>query len=60
MLQVEDAKRLLVLFGNKASQVLKDLLCDLHKLKSVSCRAIMELHALFPPVHACKKQHPHT
>uniref|UniRef100_A0A7S3QW93 Ribosome production factor 2 homolog n=1 Tax=Dunaliella tertiolecta TaxID=3047 RepID=A0A7S3QW93_DUNTE len=32
---VEDAKRLLVLYGNKASQVLKDLLCDLHKLKAM-------------------------
>lgn len=39
--QVEDAKRLLVLYGNKASQVLKDVLCDLHKLKSVGEQGLL-------------------
>ncbi len=37
-MQVEDAKRALILFGGKTSQITKDVLSDLHKLKSaVSC-----------------------
>ena len=32
--QVEDAKIALILFGGKTSQITKDVLSDLHKLKS--------------------------
>ena len=32
--QVEDSKRALILFGGKTSQITKDVLSDLHKLKS--------------------------
>ena len=35
-LQIEDAKKSLVLYGNKTSQVMKDVLTDLHKIKRVS------------------------
>lgn len=34
-LQVEDPKRALILFGNKTSQTVKDILTDIHKLKGV-------------------------
>lgn len=34
-MQVEDAKKVLFLYGNKVSQVVKDVLADLHKLKKV-------------------------
>lgn len=33
-LQVEDPKRALILFGGKTSQITKDVLSDLHKLKA--------------------------
>lgn len=33
MLQVEDPKKVLLLQGNKVSQVIRDVLTDLHKLK---------------------------
>jgi hypothetical protein len=33
--QVEDAKRLLVLSGNKTNQVMKDVLTDVYKLRKV-------------------------
>ena len=33
--QVEDAKRSLLVYGNKTSQVIKDVMTDLHKLKGV-------------------------
>jgi hypothetical protein len=33
--QVEDVKKSLVLYGNKISQVLKDVLTDFHKIKKV-------------------------
>ena len=32
-MQIEDAKRSLVLYGNNVSQVIKDVLTDLHKIK---------------------------
>jgi hypothetical protein len=34
--QVEDTKRALLLYGTSTSQVIKDALSDLHKLKGVS------------------------
>lgn len=34
-LQVEDPKRALLAYGNKTSQVVKDVLTDLQKLKGV-------------------------
>ena len=34
-LQIEDAKKSLLLYGNKISQVMKDVLTDLHKIKRV-------------------------
>jgi hypothetical protein len=37
-LQIEDAKKILILSGNKVSQVLKDLMVDIHKLKRVRTR----------------------
>ena len=33
--QVEDPKRALLVYGNKTSQVVKDVMTDLHKLKGV-------------------------
>jgi hypothetical protein len=33
--QIEDARRLLVLYGNKVSQLVKDVLVDLHRTKKV-------------------------
>lgn len=33
--QVEDPKRALILYGHKTSQVVKDVLTDIHKLKGV-------------------------
>lgn len=36
--QVEDPKRALILFGGKTSQVTKDVLSDLHKLKTAVMR----------------------
>lgn len=35
-LQDEDAKRVLFLNGNNVSQVTKDVIADLHKLRAVS------------------------
>lgn len=35
--QVEDARRVLLLHGNKSSQILKDVFVDLQKLKWVRC-----------------------
>lgn len=35
-LQVEDVKKSLILYGGQTSQVIKDLLTDLHRLKGVS------------------------
>ncbi len=35
-MQIEDAKKSLILYGNKVSQVMKDVLTDLHKIKRVS------------------------
>jgi hypothetical protein len=35
MPQVEDAKRALFLYGNDASQVIKECMTDLHKMKGV-------------------------
>ncbi len=41
-MQVEDPKRALILFGGKTSQITKDVLSDLHKLKSsVSCFCVL-------------------
>ncbi len=41
-MQVEDSKRALILFGGKTSQITKDVLSDLHKLKSaVSCFCLL-------------------
>ena len=37
---MEDPKRALLMFGNKTSQVIKDVMTDLHKLKGVSGRAM--------------------
>ncbi len=37
-LQIEDAKKALVLYGNKVSQIIKDALTDLHKIKGVSTK----------------------
>jgi hypothetical protein len=34
--QVEDVKTALLLYGNKTSQITKDILTDFHKLKPVS------------------------
>lgn len=34
---VEDPKRALILFGNKTSQTVKDILTDIHKLKGTDC-----------------------
>lgn len=36
MLQVEDTKRALFLYGNDVSQTVKETMTDLHKLKGVS------------------------
>ena len=45
--QVEDSKRALILFGGKTSQITKDVLSDLHKLKS----SVRTDHCyLFPPL----------
>ena len=38
-MQVEDSKRALILFGGKTSQITKDVLSDLHKLKSAVSRS---------------------
>lgn len=35
--KVEDAKRALIMHGGNTSQVIKDVLTDLHKLKGVRC-----------------------
>ena len=43
-LQVEDPKRALVLYGHKTSQVIKDVLTDIHKLKGVSRGHSCTLH----------------
>jgi hypothetical protein len=40
--QVEDAKKVLFLYGNKVSQVVKDVLVDLHKLKKVGGWAVTQ------------------
>jgi len=34
--QVEDPKRALLVYGNKTSQVIKDVMTDLQKIKGVS------------------------
>lgn len=49
--QVEDAKKVLILYGNRVSQVLKDVLVDLHKLKRVRTGASFAPTAL----HECSK-----
>jgi ribosome biogenesis protein Nip4 len=36
LLQVEDTKRALFLYGNDVSQTVKETMTDLHKLKGVS------------------------
>ena len=43
--QVEDSKRALILFGGKTSQITKDVLSDLHKLKS---SVTTYQHSIFP------------
>jgi len=43
-MQVEDPRRALFLHGNKASQTIKDVLTDLHKLKAVRVQAF-DFHA---------------
>lgn len=40
-MQVEDPKRALLVYGNKTSQVVKDVMTDLHKLKGVRCRCLL-------------------
>lgn len=35
LLQVEDPRRSLLLHGNRTSQIIKDVLVDLHKMKGV-------------------------
>ena len=55
MLQVEDPKRALLVYGNKTSQVVKDVMTDLHKLKGVRfscCSSVMLGAAAFQPVAA--------
>lgn len=39
-LQIEDAKRALFLYGNDASQMVKDAMTDIHKLKGVSTKPL--------------------
>eukprot|EP00955_Chlamydomonas_euryale_P005592 59369-Chlamydomonas_euryale.AAC.1 len=44
--QVEDAKRSLVLYGNQTSQRIKDVLTDLHKIKRVRVQPAAECSSL--------------
>ena len=45
--QVEDPKRALLVYGNKTSQVVKDVMTDLHKLKGVRSTAAAARRVLF-------------
>jgi hypothetical protein len=44
-LQIEDTKRALFLYGNDASQTVKEAMTDLHKLKGVSLQLANQAHA---------------
>lgn len=61
--QVEDPKRALILFGGKTSQITKDVLSDLHKMKSAVSAVPSQLlcakpciHLRFLKINACQSE----
>ena len=50
-LQVEDPKKVLLLYGNKTSQVVKDVLADIGKLKAVRLAASPAVSSLAASRH---------
>ena len=56
LLQVEDVKTALLLHGPRTSQITKDVLADIHKLRTVSLPP-STLASNNIPVHPCPEQH---